>query len=64
MKKAKGGLRADYSRVSLGQGIRGKHYRAFRKRSNLVLLKPEIAAAFPTARAVNNALRSLINAPH
>ena len=62
MKKAKnGGLRAEYRREDLGKGVRGKHFRAYRKGSNLVLLKPDIAAAFPSEKAVNAALRSLLN---
>lgn len=65
MKKAKGaGLRAQYDRRHLGRGIRGKHFRAYRSGHNLVLLKPEIAAAFPSEKAVNDALRSLIRIAH
>lgn len=61
MKKAKRDeLRAEYRREDLGRGVRGKHLRAYRAGTNLVLLKPEVAAAFPTERAVNEALMSLI----
>jgi hypothetical protein len=31
------------------------------KGTNLVLLRPEVAQAFPTAEAVNDALQSLID---
>jgi hypothetical protein len=65
MKKIKGDeLRPAYRREDLGQGVRGKHFKAYRRGSNLVLLKPDIAAAFPTEKAVNEALRSLLNIAH
>lgn len=61
MKKGKKDtMRAEYRREDLGRGVRGKHFRAYRAGSNLVLLRPEVAAAFPTDRAVNDALTSLI----
>ena len=50
----------EYKRGDLGRGVRGKHYASFQKGSNLVLLSPDVARAFPTAEAVNEALRSLI----
>ena len=65
MKKAKrNGLRREYRREDLGCGVRGKHLKAFRKGTSLVRLKPDIAAAFPTEKAVNDALRSLLNIAH
>lgn len=53
-------LRPEYRREDLGQGVRGKYYDAYTKGTNLVLLSPDVAAAFPTAEAVNEALRSLL----
>ena len=53
-------LRREYHREDLGKGVRGKHLNAFRAGTNLVLLRPEVAAAFPTEEAVNDALSSLI----
>jgi len=53
-------LRSEYRREDLGKGVRGKHLKAYRAGTNLVLLQPEVAAAFPTERAVNEALSSLI----
>jgi len=62
MKKAKSEeLRPEYRREDFGVGVRGKYYEAYRKRTNLVLLNPDVAKAFPTEEAVNEALRSLIN---
>ena len=61
MKKVKRDeLRPEYRREDLGKGVRGKYLKAYRAGTNLVLLKPEVAAAFPTERAVNEALSSLI----
>lgn len=53
-------LRSEYRREDLGKGVRGKYLKAYRGGTNLVLLRPEVAAAFPTERAVNDALSSLI----
>jgi hypothetical protein len=61
MKKANSdGLRPEYHREDLGAGVRGKYFESYRKGTNLVLLSPDVAKAFPTEDAVNNALRSLI----
>ena len=63
MKKAKTSdeLRPEYKREDLGVGVRGKYFEDYSKGTNLVLLSPEVAKVFPTAEAVNDALRSLIN---
>lgn len=53
-------LRREYKRGDLGRGVRGKHYVAYREGANLVLLSPDVAKAFPTAEAVNEALRSIM----
>lgn len=54
-------LRPEYRREDLGQGVRGKYFESYQKGTNLVLLSPEVAKAFPTEKAVNEALRSLID---
>jgi hypothetical protein len=62
MKRVKhNGLRSEYRREDLKRGVRGKYLKAYRAGTNLVLLKPRVAAAFPTERAVNDALSSLID---
>ena len=53
-------LRPEYRREDLGKGVRGKYYAAYTKGTNLVLLSPDVASAFPTTDSVNEALRSLI----
>jgi hypothetical protein len=61
MKKVKSDeLRPEYRREDLGKGVRGKYLKAYRAGTNLVLLRPEVAAAFPSEKAVNDALSSLI----
>ncbi|HJP93998.1 MAG TPA: hypothetical protein VJ875_18715 [Pyrinomonadaceae bacterium] len=42
------------------EGIRGKYVSRYREGTNLVLLDPDVAAVFPDAKAVNDALRLLI----
>lgn len=54
-------FRDEYKREELGKGVRGKYYQAYQESHNLVLLEPEIAKAFPTDEAVNNALRFLLS---
>ena len=53
-------LRPEYKRSDLGKGVRGKHFAAFQKGSNLVALQPDVAKRFPTSEAVNEALRALL----
>ena len=61
MKKVKSDeLRPEYRREDLGIGVRGKYFESYRKGTNLVLLSPDVAKAFPTEDAVNGALRSLM----
>ena len=62
MKKIKSDeLRQEYRREDLGKGVRGKYLKAYRSGTNLVLLRPKVAAAFPSEKAVNDALSSLID---
>lgn len=42
------------------QGVQGKYANRFREGTNLVLLDPDIAEAFPSDEAVNTALRLVI----
>jgi len=53
-------MRSEYRREDLGKGMRGKYHEAYEEGHNLVLLKPEVAKAFPSEEAVNEALLSLI----
>jgi hypothetical protein len=40
--------------------VRGKYYERFRQGSNVVLLDPDVSAAFPNSTSVNQALRTLM----
>ena len=63
MKKANpDDLRPEYRHRDFGLGARGKHLESYRSGTNLVLLHPDVAKAFPTDEAVNDALRSFMNA--
>ncbi len=55
-------LRPEYDFSSLKGGVRGKYARRFRAATNLVLLEPDLAAAFPSDEAVNEALRTVVRA--
>ena len=66
MKKAKqtnrDELRAEYKSSDFPGGfVRGKYAGRLRKSSNIVVLRPEVAEAFPNEEAVNKALLSLID---
>ncbi|MBN1664906.1 MAG: hypothetical protein JW943_15000 [Deltaproteobacteria bacterium] len=57
----KGELRAEYKRSDFPEGlVREQYSKRMRESSNIVVLKPEVAQAFPNGDAVNNALLSLI----
>jgi hypothetical protein len=49
-------LREEYG---FSGGVRGKHYKAYRQSTNLVLLEPDVAKIFTDAATVNSALRLL-----
>ena len=53
-------MRPEYDFASMKGGIRGKYAQRYRAGTNLVLLDPELATAFPTEAAVNNALRAVL----
>ena len=48
------------NREQLSKGLRGKYFQQYTQQSNVVVLKPEILKAFPTAEAVNKALASML----
>lgn len=43
-------------------GIRGKYAARYREGTNVVLLEPDVAAAFKDAASVNKALRAILEA--
>jgi hypothetical protein len=57
----KDGMRPEYDFASMKGGVRGKHYGPYRKGTNVVLIEPDVAKAFPTEGAVNEALRGVLD---
>jgi hypothetical protein len=53
-------MRSEYDFTSMKEGVRGKHHRDYRSGTNVVLLQPDVAEAFPTEEAVNEALRGIL----
>ena len=51
-------LREEYD---FSQGVRGKYAARYSEGTNLVILDPDVAEAFPDSKAVNNALRALVD---
>ena len=52
-------LRTEYD---IRGAVRGKYYKQYMEGTNVVLLDPDVAAIFRDAKAVNQALRVLMNA--
>jgi hypothetical protein len=59
-KAEKDEMRTEYVREDFGRMVRGKHAAEYAKGTNLVLLDDKVAKAFPTAKAVNDALLGLL----
>ena len=53
-------LRPEYKRADFGELVRGKYTERLKKGSNVVVLDPRVAQAFPSSEAVNEALLSLL----
>ncbi|MCY3740229.1 MAG: hypothetical protein OXH00_04350 [Candidatus Poribacteria bacterium] len=53
-------LRPEYDETLLKNGIRGKYAKQYAAGTNIVRLDPDIAAAFPSEEAVNEALRFVL----
>ncbi len=54
-------LRPEYDLSKLlKDGVRGKYAERYKAGTNLVLLAPDVAQAFPSEEAVNEALRLVI----
>ncbi len=53
-------LRPEYDFSKMQGGVRGKYAERYSAGTNVVLLDPDVARAFPTSDAVNEALRLLM----
>ena len=49
-------MQSDYD---FSAGVRGKYARRYAQGTNVVVLEPDVARAFPNAEAVNSSLRAL-----
>jgi hypothetical protein len=59
-RRATGDLRPEYKRSDFATLVRGKYAQRVLKATNVVVLDPKVAKAFPNDRAVNKALRGLL----
>ena len=50
-------LRPEYDETLLKDGVRGKYAKQYAAGTNIVRLDPDVVAAFPNEKAVNEALR-------
>jgi hypothetical protein len=55
-KKAEPDMQPEYD---FSRGVRGKYARRYAEGTNVVVLEPDVAKAFPSAEAVNRSLRAL-----
>ena len=60
MKKAETEIRPTYKRSDFAKLERGKFYTEAAKGTSVALIEPNLAKAFPTSEAVNEALRGLL----
>ena len=56
-------LRAEYDETVLKGGVRGKYSERFAAGTNLVRIDPELAEAFASEEAINDALRWVLQLP-
>jgi hypothetical protein len=54
-------VRPEYDLATLKSGERGKYSKHYRQGSNVVVIEPDLAEAFPNAKAVNDALREVLS---
>ena len=53
-------LQPEYDFSKMKGGVRGKYVERYQAGTNLVLLDPDVAQAFPTSDSINDALRLLM----
>ncbi|MCB0106643.1 MAG: hypothetical protein KDE53_12060 [Caldilineaceae bacterium] len=53
-------LRPEYQREDFGPMVRGKYAARMKNASNVIVLDPDVAEAFPNAEIVNQTLRKLL----
>jgi hypothetical protein len=60
MKTGRADMRREYKRSDFAKLERGRFYAEVAKGTSVVLLEPAVAKAFPTSRAVHEALSGLL----
>ncbi len=53
-------LRDEYDFEHMSGGVQGKYVERYRSGTNIVVLDPDVAEAFPTSEAVNDTLRMIL----
>jgi hypothetical protein len=53
-------LRLEYDLEKLGPAVRGKYSRRYQESTNIVVIDSDLQKEFPNAKAVNDALRELL----
>ena len=61
-RKSSDELRSEYKRSDFTYLVRGKYAALVAEETNVVVLEPQVARAFPNDKAVNKALRGLLRA--
>lgn len=56
-----GEMRPEYDFRSMKGGVRAKYVERVRESTNIVVIEPGVLEAFPTERAVNEALKGVLN---
>ena len=54
-------VRPEYDFSQMEGGVKGKYVERYKGGTNIILLDPDVAEAFPTGADVNNALRLLMD---
>lgn len=52
-------LRPEYD-FDFSKAVRGKYYKEYMQNSNVIVLDPDVAAAFQNSETVNRALRAML----
>jgi hypothetical protein len=60
-RNANGEMRPEYDFAAMKGGVRARYLKRLRERTNIVVLEPEVAEAFPNEQAVNQALRGVLD---
>jgi hypothetical protein len=59
MKKPKAKKETMLAEYDFSSGTKGKYAKLYKQGTNLILLEPDIAEAFPDSKSVNDSLRAL-----